>query len=105
MADVESHLDLAMGSMPEGCDPVGLDGNGRGTMVGAAFDCPRGATLRIERFGSEFNDDPLPALPTETGTGRVEWRDDQTGDVIRIVSPDLDSDALLTVAESIEVLD
>ena len=105
MADVEGHLNLVIGYLPEGCDPVGLDGDARGRMVGAAFGCPEGSTLRIERFDSEFNDDPLPASPSATASGRVEWRNEQTGDVIRVGSDDLDVDALLRVAGSIEIGD
>ena len=105
MADVEDHLDLVVGYMPDGCDPVGLDGDGRGRMVGAAFDCAEGSTLRVERFDSEFNNDPIPASPAENRPGRVEWRDGATGDVIRVVSDDLDAQVVLQVAESIDVRD
>lgn len=103
LAAVESHLDLLFGYIPEGCDPVGLDGDGRGRMVGAAFDCLGDTTLRVERFDAEFNNDPLPASPAETVTGRVEWRDHSTGDVIRVVSDDLDVEMLIRLAESIDV--
>lgn len=105
MGGVEGHLGLVIGYLPEGCGPVGLDGDGRGRMVGAAFECLEDSALRMERFDSEFNSDPLPASPSETGAGRVEWRDGQTGDVIRVASDDLDIDVVLRVAESIEVLD
>jgi hypothetical protein len=105
MADVESHLNLAIGFIPEGCDPVGLDGDGRGRMMGAGFDCTGGATLRIERLDSALDDDELPTIPTETSEGRVEWRAQEGGDAIRVVSDDLDTDVLLLVAESIDVRD
>ncbi|HZD22695.1 MAG TPA: hypothetical protein VE569_04745 [Acidimicrobiia bacterium] len=105
MADVEGHLDLVVGYLPEDCDPVGLDGDGRGRMVGAAFDCGEDTSMRVERFDSEFNDDPLPASPSESVPGRIEWRDESTRDVIRVVSADLDDDFLLRIAESIEVRD
>lgn len=100
---VESHLDLSFGYVPEGCNPIGLDGDGRGKMVGAAFDCVEDSTLRVERFDGEFNDDPLPASPAETVPGRVEWRDESTGDVIRVVSDDLDVEMLIRFAESMDV--
>jgi hypothetical protein len=103
MADVEEHLTLTVGYVPEGCEPVGLDGDGRGKAFGAAFDCPEGATLRIERFDASSNDAALSASPSETDPGRVEWRDEPTGDVIRVASDDLDIGVLLQVAESIEV--
>jgi hypothetical protein len=105
MADVEEHLDLAIGYVPERCEPIGLDGDGRGTIVGAGFDCPEGVTLRVQRFDAEVNEDPLPATPSDTGAGRIEWRDESTGDVIRVASDDLDPGVLLRVAESIEVRD
>lgn len=105
LAAVESYLHLEIGYVPEGCDPVGLDGDGRGRMVGAAFDCPEGATVRVERFDFEFNDDVLSASPSETGPGRVEWRDELTDDVIRVVSADLDVEMLMRVALLIEVRD
>lgn len=105
LAAVESHLRLGVGFVPEGCDPIGLDGDGRGRMVGAAFDCPEGAAARVERFDSEFTDDVLPASPVETVAGRVEWRDGSTGDVIRLVSDDLDVEVLMRVALAIEVRD
>ena len=103
MADVEGHLDVSVGYLPDGCDPVGLDGDGRGTVVGAAFDCPDNTTLRIERFDATVNDDALSASPSETLPGRVEWRDGPTGGVIRVVSDALDVAVLLQVADSIEV--
>ena len=105
ITDVEGHLDVSVGYMPDGCDPVGLDGDGRGTVMGAAFDCPEDATLRIERFNAGGNDDALSASPSETSPGRVEWRDGSTSDVIRVVSDDLDVAVLLQVAKSIEVHD
>jgi len=103
MADVEGHLNVSVGYLPDGCDPVGLDGDGRGTVMGAAFDCPEDTTLRIERFDAGVNDDALSASPSETNPGRVEWRDGSTGDVIRVVSDDIDVAALLRVAGSIGV--
>lgn len=103
MTDVEGHLNLTIGDVPGGCQPVGLDGNGRGTVVGTAFDCPDGTTFRIERFDADTNDDALSSSPSGTGQGRVEWRDAATGDVIRVVSDDVDIAVLLRVAESIEV--
>lgn len=103
MVDVEAHLDLFVPYVPEGCDPVGLDGDGRGSVVGAAFDCTGGTTLRVERFDSTVNEDPVPGSPAETSPGRVEWREGSTGDVIRVVSDGFDVGVLLRVAESIEV--
>lgn len=103
MADVEGYLELTAGYLPDGCEPVGLEGDGRGTMVGAGFECAEGATVRIQRFDQELNDDLLPTSPSETGAGYIEWRDESTGDVIRVVSEDLDAGVLLRVAESIEV--
>ena len=105
MADVDAHLDLTVAYMPTGCAPAGLGGDGRGTIVGAGFECPDGTTLRIQRFDRDVNDDPLPATPAETSAGRVEWRDGSTGDAIRVASDDLDVEVLLRVAESIEVRD
>ncbi len=105
MADVETHLGLTLGYLPTSCEPIGLDGDGRGTIVGAGFECQGAATLRIQRFDSDVNDDPLSAVPTETGPGRLEWRDGSTGDVIRVVSDGFDTDVLVRVAESIEVSD
>jgi len=98
-------MHLGIGYVPEGCDPVGLEGDGRGRMFAAGFDCPEDLTLRVERFDSGSNDDVLPASPSETGPGRVEWRDESTDDVIRVVSDDLDVEMLIQVAESIEVRD
>lgn len=103
LAAVESHLHLGIGYIPEGCNPIGLDGDGRGRMVGAAFDCIEDSTLRVERFDGDFNDDPLPLSPSETVPGRVEWRNPSTGDVIRVVSDDLDVEVLIRVAKSIDV--
>lgn len=103
MADAEQHLGLIVGFVPQGCDPVGLGGDGRGSMVGAAWECPQAVTLRIERFDAESNDDEVPGTPSETSAGRVEWRDGPSGDVIRVVSEELDVDVLLQVADSIEV--
>lgn len=103
MADVEEHLGLVVGYLPEECDPIGLDGDGRGRIVGAAFECAEDTGLRIERFDSESNDDELSSSPTETGTGRIEWRDESTGDAIRVASDDYAIDGLMQVAESIEV--
>lgn len=103
MDDVEAHLELIVRYLPAGCDPAGLDGDGRGTIVGSGFECPDGTTLRIERFDAEVNDEPLTASPSETRPGRVEWRDGPTGDVIRVASDDFGLDVLLRVAESIEV--
>lgn len=102
LAAVESHMHLGIGYIPEGCDPNGLDGDGRGRMVGAAFNCVGDSTLRVERFDGEFNDDPVPSSPSETVPGRVEWRNPSTGDVIRVVSDDLDVEMLIRVAESID---
>ena len=103
MADVAQHLGLDVGYVPEGCHPVGLGGDGRGRAFGAALECSGDATLRIERFDAESNDEELAATPSETRAGRVEWRDEGTGDVIRVVSDELDVDALLRVADSIQV--
>jgi hypothetical protein len=103
VADVEKHLDLVIGFLPEGCEPVGLGGDGRGRMVDAALYCPDAATLRIERLESESNGQELPTSPSESSPGRVEWRDESTGDVVRIASSDLEVDLLMRVAESIEV--
>lgn len=103
IVDVEAHLDATIGYVPAGCDPVGLDGDGRGTIVGSGFECPDGTSLRIERFDAGVNDDPLTSAPSETRVGRVEWRDGPTGDVIRVVSDDFDPEVLLQVAESIEI--
>lgn len=103
MADIEGHLNLSLGYVPDGCDPVGLDGDGRGRVVGAGFDCPADTTLRIVHFDAESNGDALLALPSETSPGRVEWRDGSTGDVIRVVSDGLDVAVLLRVANSIQV--
>lgn len=50
IAKVENHLGLEVGYAPEGCDPIGLDGDGRGTIVGAAFDCGEATGSRIERI-------------------------------------------------------
>ena len=105
MADVSAHLDLAIGYIPAGCEPAGLYGDGRGTIVGAGFDCPDAMTVRIERFDAELDDDPLTGSPSQTKSGRVEWRDGPTGDVIRVASDDLDIDVLQRVAEYIEVRD
>jgi hypothetical protein len=105
MADVEDHLGLLVGYLPEGCHPVGLDGDGRGRIVGAVFDCAEDTGLRIERFDAESNDDELSSSPAETSPGRVEWRDGPTGDAIRVSSDDLTLDALMKVAGSIEVRD
>jgi hypothetical protein len=105
MADVEDHLGLTVGYLPEGCHPVGLDGDGRGTIVGAAFDCAEGTGLRIERFDAESNDEELSSSPAATSAGRVEWRDGRTRDVIRVSSDDLAIDLLMKVADSIEVRD
>lgn len=105
MADVEAHLDVVVGFVPVGCDPLGLDGDGRGKMFGAGFDCPDASMLRIERFDAEVGDEPLPDSPSVASPGRVEWRDAPTGDVIRVVSNDLDLQVLLRVGESIEVHD
>lgn len=105
LAAVESHLRLGIGYVPEGCDPVGLDGDGRGGMMGAAFECPEGTTLRLERFDSASIDGVLPTSPSEAGAGHVEWRDEATGDVIRVASDVLDNELLLRVGGSIEVRD
>lgn len=103
--DVEAHLELVIGYMPAGCDPAGLDGDGRGTIVGAGFECLDATTLRIQRFDAEVNDDLLSESPSETQDGRVEWRDGTTGDVIRVASDDVGLDVLMRVAQAIEVRD
>lgn len=103
LADVEQHLSLVVSFLPEGCDAAGLDGDGRGAIVGAAFDCPNRATLRIERFDSGSNDDELQPTPSIMAPGRVAWRDASTNDVVHVRSDDLNVDALMRVAESIEV--
>lgn len=105
MDDVEAHLDMLVGYILPGCDPAGLDGDGRGTIVGAGFECPDGTTFRIERFDAAVNDEPLTASPAETQPGRIEWRDGSSGDVIRVASNDVDIDVLQRVAESVEVRD
>lgn len=105
MADVEEHLGLVVGYLPEGCHPMGLDGGGRGRIVGAVFECAEDTRLRIERFDAESNDEELSSAPAETSPGRVEWRDESTGDAIRVSSDDLGIDALMKVAGSIEVRD
>lgn len=103
MSEVEGHLGLVVGFLPEGCTPVGLDGDGRGRVFGAAFVCLEGAALRVERLDSALGDDGLPAAPTDTGDGSIEWRHSEGGDVIRIVSDELDVGVLMQVAESIQV--
>jgi hypothetical protein len=103
MDDVTAHLDVAIGYVPAGCDPAGLDGDGRGTIVGAGFECVDGTTLHIERFDADVDDDPLSDTPSETISGRIEWRDSTTGDVIRVTSADIDVEVLVRIAESIEV--
>ena len=102
IADVEQHLNLDVAYLPEGCAAVGLDGDGRRSIVGAAFACPDRATLRIERFDTESNDDELPRKPSTTTPGRVAWRDASTNDVISVLSDDVNRDVLIRVAESIE---
>lgn len=103
MSDVEAHLGLVVGHVPAGCDPVGLSGDGRGTMVGAGFECPDGTSFRIERFGAAVvEDEELTPQPSETAPDRVGWRDEVTGDEIRVASDDLEIDALLVIAEAIE---
>ena len=103
LADVEEYLDLLVPYLPNGCDPVGLDGDGRGRMVGVAFECPEGATVRIERFDSESNVDDLPGVPTVTRPGWVQWRDPSTGDVVRVVSDELEDEVLMRIAVSSEL--
>lgn len=103
MSEVEAHLDLGIGYLPEGCEPVGLDGDGRGSVMGAAFTCPGDAALRVEHLRAEVAPD-APAVPSELRPGWIEWRDDATGDVIRVVSADIGLDLLMRVALSIEVL-
>ena len=103
--DVEAHLHIQIGGVPEGCVPVGLDGDGRGRVEGAAFDCGDGATLRIERLDPEVVPGSPSTVPTETDSGRVEWSDGRTGDVIRVVSDQLGSEILFGIAESIGVGD
>lgn len=105
LSEVEAHLGLIVGYVPEGCDPVGLDGDGRGTYFGAAFACPEDATLRIERLASERVEGQLPALPEESVPGRVEWRDPSTGDEIRVRSDEFATDVLLSVARAISLPD
>lgn len=102
MGDVESHLDLQIGYLPDGCEPVGLDGDGRGTIVGAAFTCPEAIGLRIEHLAEEVAGD-APATPSLVAPGRVEWRDEPSGDVIRVVSEQSEIESLLRVARSIEI--
>lgn len=105
LSEVEAHLGLIVGYVPEGCDPVGLDGDGRGKMFGAAFECPGDETLRIERLASETVEGQLPPLPEESGPGRVEWRDQSTGDVIRVRSDQFAADVLSSVAQAISLPD
>lgn len=103
MDDVTAHLDVVIGYIPAGCDPAGLDGDGRGTIVGAGFECVDGTAMHIERFDAQVDDDPLSDTPSETTSGRIEWRDSATGDVIRVTSADIDVEVLVRIAESIEV--
>lgn len=105
MDDVSAHLELVIGYIPPGCDPAGLDGDGRGTIVGAGFECPDGTAFRVQRFDVTVNDEALTGSPSETQPGWIEWRDDGSGDVIRIASNDVDIDVLERVAESIEIGD
>jgi hypothetical protein len=103
--DVEAHLRVQVTDLPEACVPVGLSGDGRGRFEAAGFDCGDGATLRIERFDGEFLTESVPSVPSETSPGRVEWRDDRTGDVIRVLSDELEIEALVGIAQSIDVRD
>ena len=105
LAGVEEHLDLVVRYLPNGCEPVGLGGDGRGKMVEAWMECPNNAMFRIERFDSESNLDDLPRVPSVTRPGWVEWRDPSTGCVVRIISDELDVDVLMRIAESIEFRD
>lgn len=105
MHDVQAHLRLAVGGLPDGCSPQGLEGDGSGRMVGATFLCPADTALRIQRFDSAFDDRQLPASPTQMTAGRLEWRDQATGDVIRVAGDGLAADLLWPVAASIEVHD
>jgi hypothetical protein len=101
--DVEAYLGLALGHLPDGCTPEGLDGDGRGRVLGATFMCPAGTELRIQRFDSTFDGRELPASPSQTAPNRFEWRDQATDDVIRVVSDDLAVDVLRPIADAIEV--
>lgn len=105
IADVENHLGLVVGYLPEDCEPVGLDGDGRGKMFGAAFDCSDGATLRIERFASGSLEGEFPSSPTESSPSSVDWSDPSTGDLIRVRSDEMASDILMRVAKSIRIED
>lgn len=102
---VEEHLDLVVRYLPNGCEPIGLGGDGREKMVGAGMECADTSMFRIERFDSESNLDDLPRVPSVTRPGWVEWRDPSTGDVVRVISDELDVDVLMRIAESIEFRD
>jgi hypothetical protein len=102
---VEAHLGLTVGHIPEGCDPVGLSGDGRGNVVGASFACPDDSALIIERFASEVVEDGHSPGTADSQQARVEWTDDSTGDVIRVRSDELPIDDLVDVADAISVTD
>lgn len=104
MAGVQAHLGLTIGTIPEDCDPLGLSGDGRGTMVGATFECGRG-TILIERFDSTLREDDVPAVPSESGPSEIEWRDDATGDVVRLRSDGIPVEELFDVAGQIRLLE
>ena len=103
--DVERHLDLRLGTVPEDCQPQGLFGDGRGKMVGATFDCSGAVVLIVERFDGRERDAPLPGSPAASSAnrGRIEWRDGASGDVVVVRSNEADPTMLLDVARSIDV--
>jgi len=103
--DVERHLDLRLGTLPAACHPQGLFGDGRDKMMGATFDCPGAVVLIVERFDGREPDARLPGSPTLSATdpGRIEWRDDASGDVVVVRSDEADPTMLLGVARSIDV--
>jgi hypothetical protein len=70
LADVEDHLGLVVDCLPEGRDPIGLGGDGRGRILGAGFDCGEGTGLRIERFDADSIDAQVSSSPAETAPGR-----------------------------------
>jgi hypothetical protein len=104
MAGVQAHLGFDVGMVPEGCEPLGLSGDGRGTMVGATFECDLG-TILIERFDSSIREDDVPAVPAESGSSEIEWRDGATRDVIRLRSDGVPIEVLFDIADSIHILD